>query len=383
MKILYSHRTASKDGQAVHIEELIASFRRLGHEVVVIGPAFSERQEFGGESRLLALARRHAPRAVLELLEFGYSFVAYRELRHAYRKHRPDVLYQRYNLFFVAGVWLKRKFGIPFFLEVNAPIFEERLKYDGISLRRLARWTQHVTWRSADKTLPVSKALAAYISGGGVPDERIVVIPNGIDPRRFLAEFDREQAKQALGLGNRVVIGFTGFIREWHGLEQVIDWLGDRGPESRVDLVLVGDGPARAALERRAARLGVGERVRFTGLVGRDRIPEVVAAFDIALQPGVTSYASPLKILEYMALGCAIVAPRQGNIEELLADGESALMFDPDDAVSMQSCIDRLCRDRALRVRLGSAARELVRRRNLTWDHNAERLESLFRGEQA
>jgi glycosyltransferase involved in cell wall biosynthesis len=82
--------------------------------------------------------------------------------------------------------------------------------------------------------------------------------------------------------------------------------------------------------------------------------------------------------MEYMALGCAIVAPRQANIEEILVDGESALLFDADDRRSMQASIDRLCRDQELRVRLGSAARALVTSRNLTWDHNAERLERMF-----
>jgi glycosyltransferase involved in cell wall biosynthesis len=71
------------------------------------------------------------------------------------------------------------------------------------------------------------------------------------------------------------------------------------------------------------------ERVTFTGVVPRERIPEYVAAFDIALQPAVVPYASPLKVFEYLALGKAIVAPRQPNIEEILTDRLNAFCLIP------------------------------------------------------
>jgi len=73
--------------------------------------------------------------------------------------------------------------------------------------------------------------------------------------------------------------------------------------------VVVGDGPARPALTARAHRLGIANRVFFTGVVARDDVAKIAATFDIALQPEVTSYASPLKLFEYMAMGHAIVAP--------------------------------------------------------------------------
>ncbi|RMD65028.1 MAG: glycosyltransferase WbuB [Alphaproteobacteria bacterium] len=379
MKILYHHRTASKDGQAVHIEELIAAFRRLGHEVVVVGPRWSERQSFGSESRLVGLLRRYLPRAAFEALEFAYTLVAYRNLRRAYRAHRPDVFYERYNLFLLAGAWLRRRTGIPYILEVNAPLFDERQRFGGLRLRRLAAWCQKTAWQSADAVLPVTGVLAGYVRRDGVPESRITVIQNGINRAAFLGPVDGSEVRRRYGLEGRLVLGFTGFMREWHGLGSVVELLAQADPALDLHLLVVGDGPGRQDLTDQAARLGVAERIHVAGLVDRDAIPAHVAAFDIALQPAATAYASPLKIFEYMALGRAIVAPRQANIEEILCDGETALLFAPGDGADFRAQVERLCTDVDLRRRLGAAARRTIEDNDMTWDGNARRVEALFR----
>ena len=146
-----------------------------------------------------------------------------------------------------------------------------------------------------------------------------------------------------------------------------------------VKLLVVGDGPGRPGLEELAGSLGLADRVRFTGLVGRDEVAANVACFDIALQPSVTPYASPLKIFEYMAMGRAIVAPRTPNIEEVLVDGESARLFDVDVAGAQRDAIRELCVDDALRQRVAHGALAEIDRQQLTWDDNARRIEALTR----
>jgi glycosyltransferase involved in cell wall biosynthesis len=123
----------------------------------------------------------------------------------------------------------------------------------------------------------------------------------------------------------------------------------------------------------------VADRVTFTGVVERDAIADVVAAFDIALQPDVVAYASPLKLFEYMALGCAIVAPDTPNIREVLIDGDSAALFDPADKLAFRKALERLCDNAPLRCRMGEAAKRLIAERDYTWDANARRIEALFR----
>lgn len=383
LKILYHHRIRSKDGQYVHILELIRALRGLGHEVIVVEPPAAERASFGDDAGMVAVLKRCLPGFVYELMEFAYAFVVYWRLRRAVCTHRPDCLYERYNLYLPAGVWLKKRYGLPMLLEVNAPLFEERTKNGGIALPALARWSERYTWRGADRVLPVTGVLAKRVQASGVPCERIVVIPNGINPAEFGGEVDAEAAKRRLGLEGRLVLGFTGFIRAWHGLDAVVELIAqarvsEPGNSPPWHLLVVGDGPARDSLLARAAALNVADSMTITGVIGRDRVAEYVVAFDIALQPAVVDYASPLKLFEYMALGRAIVAPAQPNIMEILVDGENALLFDPRDARGLAIAVEKLQRDPALRARIGLAAQQTIRSRRLTWADNAAQVVEMF-----
>jgi glycosyltransferase involved in cell wall biosynthesis len=107
-------------------------------------------------------------------------------------------------------------------------------------------------------------------------------------------------------------------------------------------------------------------------------VPEYIAAFDVAVQPGVPSYACPLKLIEYMALGKAIVAPRSPSIEEVLEDDCTGLLFDAGDERSLSASLDRLRGSDELRVRLGSAARRHVIENRMTWRHNAQCVIEMF-----
>ena len=367
MRILYSHRIQSRDGQGVHVEALVAALRELGHEVLVVGPGFYEQAEFGSESSFVAALRARLPRALAELAELAYNAPAWLRMRLACRRFRPDLIYERYNLYYLAGTLVARRKGIPLFLEVNSPLVEERSRHGGLGLPRLARWAARFVWRSADRVLAVTGVLKATIAAAGVPQERIEVVPNGIDPARFA---DLPQRPVA---ADKVVLGFVGFVREWHGLDTVIAAMAE-DPATSLDLVVVGDGPAVPALRQEAAELGVADRVHIVGLVAHDAIPELVAGFDIALQPRVVAYASPLKLFEYMAAGKAIVAPDQPNIREVLVDGVTALLFDPAAPDSMWTAIRRLAADPPLRRHLGAAASAEVTRRAYTWRANAERV---------
>lgn len=380
MKILLHHRIASRDGQAVHIEELIAALRRQGHEPILIGPTGFASTEFGSSSRLIDSIKRFIPAALYELLEIGYNVRAFARLWSAVRTHRPDALYERFSLFLFAGVWVRRLTGIPLLLEVNSPLFEERARNDGLRLHALGRWAQRHIWHAADHVLPVTGVLAKTVREYGVPAARITVIPNGVDPARFGAVPDRATAKAALGLPpERLVLGFTGFVRGWNAVHQLIDFAADCRDRLDLHVVIAGDGPARQSLQEHARGRGVHDRLLITGIVERDEVAGKVAAFDVAVLPGQTPYSSPLKLFEYMQLGRAIAAPDAENIREILTDNQNALLFDPAQGNALEATLYRLCSDPALRRRLGEAARATITARSLTWDRNAERVIAIAR----
>ena len=379
MKILYHHRIAALDGgEVVHIEELISALRGLGHEVITIGHVDMEAERPKGGPSVIDAVQRGLPKFLREPLELGYSLLAYRRLRKACLAHKPDILYERANLFLLAGVWIKRKFGLPYLLEVNAPLTHERNSHGGIALKRLARWSEETAWRTADYVLPVSNILADRIRSAGVPEEQIVVVPNAVNPERFSAPLDGAEAKKRLGIEDRTVLGFAGYLRAWHRLDRVIDVL-ERDHGNDLHFLVIGDGSGLPALRRQVRLRGVSEQVTFLGSQPRDDMAGLISAFDIALLPGVTPYASPLKLFEYMALGRAIVAPDTPNIREILSHDETALLFDPDSTTAFGQAIERLAGDPALRARLGAAARAAIVDRGLTWENTARRVVALAR----
>lgn len=379
MRILYHHRTRSRDGQAVHIEELIGALRRQGHEVVVVGPQGTREAEFGADAGGVAKLKRLLPKAVYELMELAYSVVEYRALIGAMRRTRPDAIYQRANLFMLSGLWLAQRFKIPLLVEVNAPLAEERGRYDGLALTRLARWSEQALWRAASVALPVTGVLADKLNQAGVDRARIRIIPNGVDLVRFAREINAAPRRRALGI-NGLVLGFVGFVRDWHGVDEVVRALALPDAPGDAVLMIVGDGPARAGLEQLARELGLADRVRFTGVVPREEVAGYVALFDIALQPRAVDYASPLKLIEYMAQARAILAPDQPNIREVLDHDHSALLFDPAKPGALAEALRRLWSDAALRRRLGAEARAAIDRKGLTWDANAKVVADLARG---
>ncbi|MFN7725221.1 MAG: glycosyltransferase family 4 protein [Rubrivivax sp.] len=384
MRILYHHRTASRDGQAVHIDEMIAALREQGHEVEVVSPQAAEGEagagSMGTDAGWVARLKQALPQAAYELLEFAYSAVAYLKLMRAARRFQPDVIYERYNLFLLAGAMASRRLRVPLLLEVNAPLFEERMKHSGgLSLVRLARWAEGAAWRAADFVLPVTAVLAQHVLQRGVPAQRVVVVPNGINEAHFASAPAPEVAKRQQGLEGALVLGFTGFVRDWHGVDRVIDWMATPAAPTNAFLLVVGDGPVRADLEAQAARLGLAERVRFTGVVHRDAVPAYVAAFDVALQPAVTAYASPLKLMEYLVMAKPVVAPDTPNIREVLENGRNAVLFREGETGAIQAALTQACQDTPLRQHLSREARLTIDRLGLTWRANAQRAVDLAR----
>jgi len=378
MRILFSHRIRSRDGQAVHLEALVAALRADGHEVLVVGPRSYEHASFGGEGRGLAILRRVCPAVAYELLELAYNVPGIWRLLRAQRRFRADLVYERYNLFFFGGLALKWLCRVPFYLEINAPLAEERAIHGGLSLKRLASFLERSVWRRADHLYPVTGVLADYAVAAGVNRKAITVNQNGVDPDQYAAIAPRRPME-----GGAITLGFVGFLRAWHGIDAVIPLLSEADPSQDLRLVLVGDGPALPELMRRVSALGLTDKVKFHGLVPRDRLPTVVTGFDIALQPKSVPYASPLKLFEYMALGRAIIAPDQPNIREILTHERNALLFEPDNPAAFRAAVTRLAADAPLRHALGTQARKDIADRDYTWAGNARRIVEIHRRDQA
>jgi glycosyltransferase involved in cell wall biosynthesis len=375
MRILYHHRIASRDGQTTHIEEMVHALREQGHEVLIAGPEVHKTDSGrGGSAGWVGWLKKLLPGAVYELAESSYSLVAYHRLLRAVRVFKPDVIYERYALYQPAGVWVSKHTGIPLLLEVNAPYAIARRKYHSLRLGWLADRFERYTFCGATCVFPVTRVLGDMLVGMGVDAGRISVIPNGINPADFSALPSVAAAKTQFGLHGRTVIGFIGFVREWDRLDRIVAWLARRPADDPAMLLVVGDGPVRTELETQARSLGISHKIQFTGVVPRADVPAAAMAFDIALQTALVPYASPLCLFEYMALGKVILAPDQPNHHEVLVGGVDCDMYDPADPTHIESRLDRLVDDAALRDRLGHGARQALHARRYHWSGNAERV---------
>jgi glycosyltransferase involved in cell wall biosynthesis len=284
------------------------------------------------------------------------------------KQFKPEFIYERYNLYQPAGILASKLFNIPIILEVNAPLVYERKTYSGLSLVRFAKWIENYTWKNATHTLPVSDVLAGHLRTIGVKEENITVIHNGVN-QIFI---DEMIAKPIDTSKKEIVIGFTGFIHPWHGMDKAIEAIAQH-KELPLKLLCVGDGNILPELKALAARLNVAEKIEFVGLVTRDKVLDYVEQFDIALQPDVTDYASPLKMFEYMAVGSVIIAPNSPNIREILSD-KTALFFEKGNQASFIAQLVHAIENIDELETLRDSVKQSVLDKQFVWQVNAKRV---------
>lgn len=321
------------------------------------------------------------PNCLYELMSLAYNLYGYFQICGRIRSKRPDLIYERYALNTFCGIWASRRFGIPLVLEVNLPLYYERSKFGKLTFKRVARFSErwicsHSTW-----TVVVSKAMKDLLVREGVPDEKMVVMPNGIDPQRFHPHVSGEGVRRRYGLEQKLVVGFVGWFRQWHGLKMLLEIMHEAHlAEEGVRLLLVGDGPAYEDLYRYAEKHDLLSVVIFTGPVKRQEIPPHISAMDIAVLPSTNEYGCPMKILEYMAMGKSIVAPDQATIREILEDGVNGYLFRPSDRHHLKIVLLRAVQNPAGRRSVGQKAYETIHQRRYLWSANAKRTLDLVFG---
>ena len=371
MKILYQHRTLADGAEGIHIREMIDAFKANGHQVVVRAIAHSEVRGSGHQGMWKRL-KTWLPGGLFELAAVAYNVVDYVTFSRALRQHRPDFVYKRHALSDFGVVLAARHQKVPLVLEVNRLYSSEQHArlFEHVRLRGLCRVCERLAISGASVVAAVSTPLAGFVRALAADPDKVMVLPNGANPVLFQPQPDvRMRVRQELGWSDAVVVGWAGILREWHGVDLLLRAVA-RVPDLK--LLIVGDGPDRARLESLIRRLKLDERVKFTGRVSHDEVVRYIGAVDIAVSSADrTGYASPMKLLEYMAMERATVAPRSPNIEDLIDDGVDGLLFEPDNEEALVAVLRGLAADESLRLRLGRQGRlKVTRFRN--WKRNAE-----------
>lgn len=283
-------------------------------------------------------------------------------------------VWQRHDLFQDAGLRLARDLGVPSVLFVPATVVWEARQW-GTHRPGWGRWLERrgegPTLNAADLVACGTDAVAEQVRRLGVPDERVVSTPTGVDLDLFHPAADPARLRHELGLEHRFVVGWVGSFRRFHALEQAVEAMV---PIDGATLLLVGDGPERLRIDQLARARGV--PTVFTGTVDHDALPIHLAAMDAAVllaPPGAPFHYSPLKLAEYLAAGVPVVAPAVGQLLDRLTDEEDALLVPPNDRPALTAALLRLRDDGTMRERLGRAGRATAAA-TWSWDHQVRRV---------
>jgi glycosyltransferase involved in cell wall biosynthesis len=368
-------------GAATHIKGFFNAAIELGAEIRIISNDYIAGID-RAKLKVIDPEPLGSTRAAFDLRNnLIFSAGAMREIEQS----PTDLIYQRYARFSWAGVAASLRTGLPLFLEYNGSEVWMGQHWDRGGMLPLLKRFEHLNLEAAARIFVVAEVERRNLLRVGVPDEKIIVNPNGVDTEKFRPGVGGVATRRELGvLEDEILAGFVGTFGPWHGVLALAEAIALMPADSKVRYLLVGAGKLREEFQRIVSAAGREHQLIFAGHVGHERVAALLDACDILLSPhvpledGSEFFGSPTKLFEYMAMGKGIIASRLGQIGEVLVDEETALLVEPGNERELAKAIMRLSSSRELREGLGAAAREEAIAKH-TWKHNAQRVLDAYR----
>ncbi len=328
------------------------------------------------------------PSALPGLGEFALMRRLERRLLQVTEELRPNIIHAHSPVLnALPALRVGRRLGIPVVYEVRA-FWEDAAVDHGTtsegSLRYgLTRWLETRALKRAQHVFTICEGLRSDIVARGIPASKVTVIPNAVDIESFGPGSQPDVAlKTRLGLDGASVIGFIGSFYAYEGLDLLLDALpGILSLRPEVRVLLVGGGPQDATLKAQAQRLGVADKVVFTGRVQHDDVQRYYDLVDVLAYPRhsmrLTELVTPLKPLEAMAQGRLLVASDVGGHKELIRHGENGVLFRAGNASSLTEAIIGLLADKKSWPMLRQSGRRFVETER-NWCNSVSRYVDVF-----
>lgn len=231
-----------------------------------------------------------------EVLQLSHSQTVFAAMQAA---GPHTAVYERLSLFSGGGLAYARHHGLPYVVEVNAPLWIEAKQFRSLHLAATAEALCLDTLRSADAAFAVSSELAKLLVEAGAPQDRVHVLGNGA----HLDEFDRAAPMpRPQQLQGKPVLMFVGSLKPWHGIGFLLEAFAALRKRRPCGLWVIGDGPARAEVEAKVAEMP--EDIVYEGPVEHETMGSYLKAADAICAPypsAAPGYFSPLKVVEGLA----------------------------------------------------------------------------------
>ena len=378
-------------GSSTHICEFVRALQRRGHQVTVLAATPSDGPSVDGGpcpivdlsvDPLLRALRMQTAKALREAgsetTRAGeiYSLLINQTLIEKLQalEGRIDLVYERQSLWSYAALQFAHRAGLPFVLEVNAPLSLQQEEYRQLDMRETATAIESLVLSQADQVVVTTAALRDYARSHGASRRRIRVLPCGVAAQMF-----PESGRTGTRGAKDFVLGFVGSLKPWHGVEILLEaflQLSYRSGAYR--LLVVGDGPLRSSAEDFCRQHNLARLVTFTGGLDQAGVAACMARIDVGLAPYPPLplfYFSPMKIWEYAAAGVPIVASASGDLPVLFPHKGAALLHPPGNIGKIVKHVERLRKEPDLANKVARRARRVAQRH--TWDALAARFKSM------
>ena len=254
-------------------------------------------------------------------------------------------------------------------LEVNDATVIERSR--PLLLKRIARWIERKVLNLATVLVTITDHFKhLLISLHNLDPEKILVLPNAIDPQKYKLEDNKRFVRAKFGIPEgSIVLGCVGAFVQWHGLEFLVEAMAADVRRCNLFFFFIGDGPVRPEVERKANLYGINDRLRFSGFIAHDLVPYYLDLVDICVIPQSNVHCSPMKLFEYLAADKPVVLPAYQPLLDVVKNEQEGLFFEPENREELRHALLKLIESPNLCKLLGRNGRNLVSRK-FAWKNN-------------
>lgn len=286
---------------------------------------------------------------------------------------KPDLIHAHFSYpdgFAMIG--LAKKWDVPLVISALGTI-ERKVAYEKSQTSKQIIKAMNF----ADRILSVSEDLRLHIINLGINENKVIVVPNGVDLEKF-KPLGKENVRNLLNLPvNKNIVLFVGALRTIKGVDFLIE-AAKNFVNTNTELYLVGrDDGLRKKLLKMAQELRITDFVKFVGPINHDDIPLWISASDILVLPSL-SEGRPNVVLEALACEVPVVATDVGGIPELMIDGETGYLVPAKDSRELSKKVNKLLEDVNLREKMGKLGRKSIIERGLTWEAHAKKTVDIF-----